>query len=98
MTMPKQSHHGNADDAARERGVDKQTLSALCDLHACVLVLDAERRRLAARLEALPGPGVVPLPRGDLERRYAELSQELAALQATIARLRFQVDPDSEYL
>jgi ABC-type phosphate transport system auxiliary subunit len=96
--MSNQSPDGNADDPARDRGVDEQTLSALSDLHACVLVLDAERRRLAARLDALPGPGVVPLQRGDLERRYTELSEELAALQATIARLRFQVDPESEYL
>ncbi|MBV9915217.1 MAG: hypothetical protein JO153_01850 [Solirubrobacterales bacterium] len=96
--MSNQSHHGNPDDPARERGVDEQTLSALCDLHALVLVLDAERRRLAARLDALPGPGAVPLQRGGLERRYKELSEELAALQATITRLRFQIDPESEYL
>lgn len=78
--------------------LDRRTYDALCDLHACVLVLDNERRRLSGRLDALPRPGVVLLERADLERRHAELIEELAALHATIKRLRVRVDPESKFL
>jgi len=83
---------------SRSRALDQPTHDALCDLHACVLVLDNERRRLSCRLDALPRPGVVLLQRADLERRHAELSEELAALRATIKRLRARVDPESKFL
>ncbi|MBV9000303.1 MAG: hypothetical protein JO304_14670 [Solirubrobacterales bacterium] len=78
--------------------MDQHTYDALCDLHACVLVLDNERRRLSCRLNALPRPGAILLERADLERRHGQLTDELEALQATIKRLRASVDPESKYL
>ncbi|MBV8946634.1 MAG: hypothetical protein JO286_01040 [Solirubrobacterales bacterium] len=78
--------------------LDQQTYDALCSLHACVLVLDDERRRLSCLLDALARPGAVPLQRADLERRHAELTEELASLRATIKGLRVSVDPESEFL
>ncbi|MBV9335315.1 MAG: hypothetical protein JO262_05865 [Solirubrobacterales bacterium] len=78
--------------------MDQQTYDALCDLHACVLVLDHERRRLSCRLALLPRPDAISLERADLERRYAEVTEELAALEATITRLRVSVDPESKFL
>ena len=82
----------------RSRALDQQTYDALCDLHASVLVLDNERRRLSSRLDALPRPGLALLEGADLERRHAELTEELAALRASIKRLRHSVDPESEFL
>lgn len=78
--------------------LDQRAYDALCDLHARVLVLDAERRRLAAHLDALPRPGVVPLDRAELERRHAELAEELAAFQARIDQLRTSIDPEARFL
>jgi hypothetical protein len=85
-------------DAATPRKLDRGTHDALCDLHACVLVLDVERRRLESRLAALPRPGVVPLDQADLERRHTEVTEELAALRGMIERLRDSVDPESNIL
>jgi ABC-type phosphate transport system auxiliary subunit len=82
----------------RSRVLDHQTHDALCDLHACVLVLDNERRRLSRRLDAVSPLGVALLGRADLERRHEELTEELAALHATIKRLRARVDPESKFL
>jgi hypothetical protein len=78
--------------------LDRRTYDSLCDLHACVLALDAERRRVASILETLSDPNVVPLERAQLERRHAELTEELAALRGMIERLRASVDPESRFL
>lgn len=90
------SHNRHAPDAPP--ALDQRAYDALCDLHACVLVLDAERRTLAARLEALPRPGVIPLERAELERRHAEVTEELAAFQTMIDRLRGSIDPEARFL
>ncbi len=78
--------------------LDHHTHDTLCDLHARVLVLDNARRRLSCRLDALTRAGVVLLERADLERRHEKLTEELAALHATIKRLRARVDPESKFL
>ncbi|MBV9414459.1 MAG: hypothetical protein JO363_05725 [Solirubrobacterales bacterium] len=78
--------------------MDQHTYDALCDLHARVLVLDNERRRLSWCLDALPRPGAILLERADLERRHGQLTEELEALLATIKRLRASVDPESKFL
>ena len=96
MSRPDPDQNRYAPDASP--ALDQRAYDALCDLHACVLVLDAERRRLAARLQALPQPGVIPPQRAELERRHAELTEELAAFQAMIDRLRASIDPQAQFL
>jgi hypothetical protein len=80
------------------RGLDRWIHDVLSDLYAYVLVLDAERHRLAARLEVLRDSGVAPPERVELERRHCELTEELDALRATIGKLREYADPDGQYL
>ena len=96
--MPTSNPDRNGGAARTRPALDRQIHDALGDLHACVLVLDIEQRRLVSRLEALPRPGVVPPERAELEQRHAELTEELAALQAMIQRLRVSVDPEAEFL
>jgi len=96
MSRPDPNHNRHAPNTPP--ALDQRAYDALCDLHACVLVLDAERRRVAAHLEALPQPGVIPLKRAELERRHAELTEELAAFQAMIDRLRASIDPQARFL
>ena len=98
LTVTSSDHNRPCPAHSRRRALDQQTYDALCDLHACVLVLDSERRRLSCRLDALPRPGAVLLERADLERRHAQLTEELAALETTITRLRASVDPESKFL
>lgn len=71
---------------------------ALTDLHAYVLVLDAEWRRLGERAEQLEQSDAVATERAELERRRTEITEELDALRATIAALRQQADPEGETL
>ena len=96
--MAHSHQNGRRHVRGRSRALDQHTYDALCDLHACVLVLDNERRRLSCRLNALPRPGAILLERADLERRHGQLTEELEVLQATIKRLRASVDPESKYL
>jgi len=96
MANSHQRRHAGA--APARPALDKRLYDAACDLHACVLALDAERQRLSRCLNVLPRRDVVLLPRADLERRHAELTDELTALRGTIQRLRANVDPESKYL
>ncbi|MGO9974790.1 MAG: hypothetical protein ACLP01_18690 [Solirubrobacteraceae bacterium] len=84
--------------APAERGLDGRIHDVLSELHAYVLVLDAERHRLVARLEVLRDSGAAPPERVELERRHCELTEELDALRATIDKLREYADPDGQYL
>lgn len=72
--------------------------NALCDLHAYVLVLDAEWRRVTVHLDVLAEIGAPAAERRELVRRESELRQELDSLREMIATLRRDVDPDGRYL
>ncbi len=80
------------------RRLDRRIHDVLSDRYAYVLVLDAERHRLAARLEVLRDSGAARPERFELERRLGELTEELDALRATIGKLREYADPDGQYL
>jgi hypothetical protein len=79
-------------------GLDPRIHDALSDLHAYVLVLDADWRRVAARLELSRGTDATAPERAQLQRRHDELAEELDALRGTIAKLRAYADPDGLYL
>lgn len=77
--------------------LDPRVHDALSDLYAHVLVLDAEWRRLDARL-ADPGDARVRSERAVEERRHAELTATLAGLRAKIDALRRKADPGGRLL
>lgn len=76
--------------------MDPRLHAALTDLHAFVLVLDAERQRLITQLELLAKSDAASPRRSLLERQRCEISEELGALRATIAALRVQANPESD--
>jgi hypothetical protein len=66
---------------------------ALTDLHAYVLILDAEWQQLGERV-AEPAQSSQPsLERAERARRLAEMTEELQALRATTVALRAVADP-----
>lgn len=75
-------------------------LQILSDLHAHVLILDAERQRLALYLEFLDGvtSGAGAPDRAGLQERHGRLSDELEILWTMIDKLRSLVDPTGRYL
>ena len=79
-------------------GLDARVHDALSYLHAYVLALDAERGRVAARLEVHRDGGAALPGAAELERRHGELTEELEALRTTIEKLREYADPDQRYL
>lgn len=79
-------------------GLDPRMHDALTDLHAYVLVLDAEWQRLGERVDELAQSGLPSPDRLDFERRRAEITEELAALRSTIAALRAHADPAGDLL
>ena len=79
-------------------GLERRVHDALCDLHAYVLVLDAEWRRVTHHLEVIEQIDAHHEQRLTLVRRERELSQELDSLRAMIAELRRAVDPNGFYL
>ncbi|MFL5864067.1 MAG: hypothetical protein ACJ780_25400 [Solirubrobacteraceae bacterium] len=70
-------------------------LQILSDLHAHVLVLDAERQRLTLYLEFLDSSpsGAGPPDRAGLQERHRGLGDELEILWTMIDKLRSLVDP-----
>jgi ABC-type phosphate transport system auxiliary subunit len=78
--------------------LDARIDDALSYLHAYVLALDAERGRLAARLEAHRADAAAPSEVSELEQRHGELTEELDALRTTIDKLREYADPNRRYL
>jgi hypothetical protein len=78
--------------------LDQGVHDALCDLHAYVLVLDAEWRRVTQHVAAIEESDADDGRRQTLVRRERELSQELDSLRAMIADLRREVDPYGFYL
>jgi uncharacterized protein YhaN len=91
-------HHNRHTTPDTPPALDQRAYDTLSDLHACVLMLDAEQRQVAALLQALPQPGDIPPKRAELERRHAELTEELATFQAMIDRLRATIDPQAQFL
>jgi hypothetical protein len=79
-------------------GLAPRMHDALTDLHAYVLVLDAEWQRLGDRVDELAQSDVPSPDRVDLERRRAEITEELDALRSTIAALRARADPAGDLL
>ena len=67
---------------------------ALTDLHTYVLALDAERQRLGDRVTELAK--LVSQEGAVLDRRRAEIAEELDALRATLVALRACADPAGE--
>jgi hypothetical protein len=68
--------------------LDPRMHEALTDLHAYVLVLDAEWQRLGKYVEEPGLSGVVSPQSVQILRRRAEMTEELHALRATAAALR----------
>ena len=71
--------------------IDPRMHTALTDLHAYALVLDAEWRRMgdqAAGLRSIDSSEVA-----EIEERRAQIAEELDVLRATIAALRTKADP-----
>ena len=79
-------------------GLDARVHDALSCLHAYVLALDAERGRVATRLEVHRDGGVALARVSELEQRHSELTEELNALRTTIDKLREYADPTRRYL
>jgi hypothetical protein len=83
--------------------------SALTDLYAYALAVDAERQRVADRLRRLeilalapPSPSapslVAAAERAQLGRDHSAVIAQAGLLRATIARLRAVADPAGGYL
>jgi hypothetical protein len=73
--------------------IDPHLHEALTDLHLYVLVVDAERQRIAQRLESLGGSSSDDGTRAELERQHAAIVEELDALRSMLIALRLRVDP-----
>ncbi|MFL5862957.1 MAG: hypothetical protein ACJ780_19645 [Solirubrobacteraceae bacterium] len=75
-------------------------LQILSDMHAHVLVLDAERQRLTLYLEFLDGvpSGARALDRAGPAERHRRLGGELEILWTMIDKMRSLVDPAGRYL
>ena len=96
--MGSRNGSGRIDPPVSAPALDPDALATLCELHARVLVLDAEWRRLGEWLEeARRTSGHAP-GRAARSRRHRELSEELDALRARIAALRARTDPDGRML
>jgi hypothetical protein len=94
------SGHGHPRDAEAQSELpvlDPRVHDALSDLYAHVLVLDAERQRVDARLAAGWDTGSSS-ERAVLERRRAELTDKLKLLRHEVDRLRGEADPDGTLL
>ena len=89
---------GAADADRTVPGLDARIHDALSYLHGYVLALDAERARVAARLEAYREGAAAPPEVSELERRHDALTEELDALRTTIDKLREYADPYRQYL
>jgi chromosome segregation ATPase len=72
-------------------GYNQRAYEALTDLSAYALTLDSERLRLDSRLNELAEVDSSVEQRHALLRERDEISEELAALRATIAALREQI-------
>jgi hypothetical protein len=77
--------------------LDPRVHDALSDLYAHILVLDAERQRVDARLAAGCDAGSSS-DRAVLERRRAELTDKLELLRRDVDRLRGEADPEGTFL
>ncbi|MGZ4217425.1 MAG: hypothetical protein ACXVHB_09340 [Solirubrobacteraceae bacterium] len=72
-------------------GCNQRAYEALTDLSAYALTLDSERLRLDSRLNELAEIDSSVEQRHVLLRERDEISEELAALRATITALREQI-------
>jgi hypothetical protein len=71
---------------------------ALTELHAYVLVVDAELTKTESRLVELDRSGEQTHELPELRRRRTELTQQLDLLDKTISELRSATDPAGRYL
>ncbi len=95
--MSRHGHCGGASAPAPSSLLDPRVHDALSDLYAHVLVLDAEWRKLDARL-AHPDGARLRSERAVAERRHAELIGVLAGLRGKIDALRREADPEGRLL
>jgi hypothetical protein len=78
------------DRRAPTNEIEPRLHDALTDLHAYVLVLDAEFQRLHEASREAGGAEA-----DAVERRCNEVGEELDALRGAIAALRTKIDPDA---
>jgi len=69
------------------REVDPALHKALTDMHLYVLVIDAERERIAQQIAGLEASTDDPRIVADFERRHLAITQELETLRAMVAAL-----------
>ncbi len=81
-----------ADHAPGPGQFDPRIHNALTDLHAYVLLLEAERRQLGQRIEELASSDSGSAEGFELTQRRAAMAEELEALRGAVATLREQAD------
>ena len=80
------------DARAAPSGVDPRIHSAVTDLYTYVLLVDAERTRLTARIEELTLARSTSGETFGLAERRMEMAEELEALRAAVSALQRDAD------